>query len=762
MRPLLAAVAFAFSAASLPAARFDVVAAGAPVPDAEICIASVPSDGTFVQRLFASSDLRCSPASTEVDLEAGKWLIIARKGSHLVSDSSLVMTADDAKRGSRNRIAVVPAGRVDVSRWSLADGERRFVYVTTSSAALPIDREALVPAAVTLVPLALKNGEITFVGAPLTIPAGNREAVERKPRGEGRTNLVIPVTFQSLPEGSEAPPAFTAIDARGMEHRPAFAPGIPGAHGTSLLFFRDLPIGSTKVQMSGRRWKAATVDVAALDQPVTTLHQGLDAQTTTKLIVHWWTPIDLATLRPKATASECKAAADPFQSPFPEPHDEFLAVLSRCRDPRKPAADSNAPRCVEIVQRKLPENELRGTIEFEDVAAGDYSLRFAYYDVPPLSMKAVAHPRDVSEMDAEIRYVTFFGTVTRGGDPLHATVFGATTDPGTGRYVAVMTRLPGAFPQAVSPCDGSSPYRFVPLDPPKENTAFDIEVPQNRIVVDVADAKTGLPVKDAIIIFGAVEAEDERSMHFTGTAGKSDQKGRAVLEPVLTNLKVRICARHADYASECAEPFEMGETREKTLTLALDRITKRQGRVIAPVPVTYGEVIWFDGTTGKVLEYVRKVEPDGSFTFQKPHGPGEIVVVTSQTTPLYIFRQPQLRDDQVFDIAIPNARVRSFGVRLSERWPGEFVFVTAQIGDLVVPGNAMAWHLAKRRSVVKTSLNPGESLILSDLLETGPISAVLVIPTKAPIGDGDFAYAPERPAFPRQLVGERSEVVFEP
>ena len=136
--------------------------------------------------------------------------------------------------------------------------------------------------------------------------------------------------------------------------------------------------------------------------------------TTTKLIVHWWTPVDLATLRPKATTGECSAVADPFQSPVSEPREGFLTVLSRCRDPRKPAADPNAPRCVEVAQRKLPENELRGTIEFGDVAAGEYSLRFAYYDLPPFSMKAVAHPRDISEMDAEIRYVTFFGTVTQG------------------------------------------------------------------------------------------------------------------------------------------------------------------------------------------------------------------------------------------------------------------------------------------------------------------------------------------------------------
>jgi hypothetical protein len=762
MRPLLAAVVFASSATSLLAARFDVFAAGKPVPEAEICITSLPTDGTFVQRLFATSDFRCGPASAEIDLSAGTWQVIARKGSELLSDSSLVMTAEDAKRGSRHRIDVVPAAALDVSNWPLMDGERRFVYVTRTAAAIPIDRDAVVPASVTMVPLAVKAGEITFVGPSQSIPAGSSGSVDRKPREAGHTDLVVPVMFRSVPGGNEQSPTFTAIDAKGRQHRPATAPPIPGAPGTSLLFFRAIPVGTTRVQLSGRRWKATEADVAALDRPVTVLNPGLDAQTTTKLIVQWWTPVDLATLRPGTTASECHAAADPFQRRVSEGRDEFLAVLSRCRDPRKPASDPSAPRCVEVARRKLPENELRGTIAFEDVASGEYSLSFAFYDLPPIVVKAIAHPQDVSEMDAEIRYVTFFGTVTRGGDPLHATVFGATTDADTGRYVAVMTRLPGPYPQAVSPCDGTPPYRFVPLDPPRENIAFDIDVPLNRIVIDVADATTGLPIREATITYAAIKDEESNSAHFAGPAGKADEKGRAVLESVLTNQKLRICARHEDYATECAEPFTMGGTREKTMRLAMERIIKRQGRVIASGPVTHGEVMWWDGATGKLIEYVRKVETDGSFTYQKPHVPGEIVVVTSQTTPLYVFRHPHLRDDQLFDITVPNARVRSFSVKLSEKWPGELAFVTAQIGDLVVPGNAMAWHLAKRRSVVKTSLVPGESLILSDLLETAPISAVLVIPTRAPIGDGDFAYAPERAAFPRQLVGDRGEVVFEP
>ncbi len=760
MRPLLAAVVFAFSAASLLAARFDVMAAGEPVPDAEICIASIPADGTFVQKLFATSDLRCSSASGEIDLGAGKWQVIARKGNDLVSASALVMTAEDAKRGSRHKIDVVAAGTLDLSRWDVFDGERRFIYVTSTAAAIPLDREAVVPAGVTLVPLAVKTGEITFVGGPLTISAGSREGVERKPRGEDRTDLVVPVTFQSLPDGKAEPPAFIAIDAKGREHRPAIAPGIPGAPGTSLLFFRHLSIGSGKVQLSGRRWKAATADVAALDRPVTTLHSGLDAQTTTKLIVHWWTPVDLATFRPPITPDECKAVADPFQRPPSERLDGFLAVLSRCRDPRKPA-DPGTPRCVEIGRRNLPENELRGTIEFEDVAAGDYSLSFSYRDLPPVSMKATARPLEISEMDAEIRYVTFFGTVTRGGDPLHATVFGATSDPDTGRYVAVMTRLPGPYPQAVSPCDGSSPYRFVPLDPPRENVAFDIDVPMNKIDVDVTDAKTGLPVKEAVITLAAIKDEKERSAHFAGPFGKADEKGHLTVGPVLTNQKLLICARHDDYAAKCAESFEMGETREKTLHFALDRITKRYGQVQASGPFTNGEVIWFD-LTGKVTELIRKFEPDGRFAYTRTHGPDEIVVVSSSTTPLFIFRHPQLRDDQVFDISIPAGRVRSLTIRLSDRWPGKFAWGTVQIGDLVVPINALAWHLRKRQSVISTTVTPGGSLLLSDLLETGPITAILVIPPGASIGDGDYAYAPERAAFPRQLVGDRTEVVFEP
>ena len=753
MRTLVASLLFAVCALPLFAARFDVVAGDTPVADAEICVAKAPVTGVIAS-FFASSAFQCALSSEEIPLGAGQWHVVARAGDRFISRSPVVVVAEDLPRGSRTTLHVGPAASLDLGGWPLADGERRFVYVATTGAAIAVGDRGLVPADVTLVPLTVRNGEIVSVEAALSVPAGGGDAVKRAARASGRTHLVVPLAFLTVPETGKDAPTLQATDAKARVHAAAFAARLPKEPRTLLMFYRDVPVGAMKLSLSGNRWKSTDRTVEALDRPVTVIAEPVEARVTSKLVVHWSTPVDLATLRQPLT--ECASVPDPFHPRGKG--EEFAAVLMSCSDPRQPVRDRKAPRCVEVSRQQLPLDQMRGVVAFEDTPAGQYRLTFEYFDLPPLSVTAIVHPRETSELNAEIRYRTFFGTVTRGEKPLHARVFGATTDPHTGRYVAVMTRLPGPYPQHVSPCDGSVPYRFVPFDPPVENMAFDIDLPENKIVIDVADEKTGLPVAGAYVSLAAIKNEKEKSAHFAGRAGQADEEGEVTLSPVATDLTFLVCAGHEDYAQKCADPFKMGDTREKTLQFRLERLVKRYGQVFGAFQD--GDVMWFD-SAGRPTERVRKFEADGRFTYQKAHGPDEVVVVSSAVTPLYIFRQPALAADQKFDIRIPAARVRTLTVKLSDRWPGEMAFVTVQIGDLTVPVNGLLWHLGHRQRTVSIGLRPGRSTVISDLLETGPLTAILVLPHRGAF-DGDFAHAPERSAFPRIPVGERTEVMFEP
>lgn len=104
-------------------------------------------------------------------------------------------------------------------------------------------------------------------------------------------------------------------------------------------------------------------------------------------------------------------------------------------------------QCPGLATKELPMDALRGSVE----------------------VKADAK----SETDVEIRYITFFGKVTRGKKPAHVRVFGAVTDPETGEYVAIVRRLPpmNTVPFTVDMCDGGPEFWYLPETAPADIAA---------------------------------------------------------------------------------------------------------------------------------------------------------------------------------------------------------------------------------------------------------------------------------------------------
>ena len=344
---------------------------------------------------------------------------------------------------------------------------------------------------------------------------------------------------------------------------------------------------------------------------------------------------------------------------------------------------------------------------------------------------------------------------------MHARVFGTVTNPETGGYTAVMSSLPGhGSPFSVQFCDGSSLYRFVPDGPPPENGEFNIEIPENRIAVEVVDKATNLPVEGATVTLAALVPKEDASAHYAGPAGRTDENGRFVLEPILRNRELAICARHQEYESECADRFTMKDTREKSVRLALQKANVRRGRIASGQP-TYGQLIWFS-FDGRIAEMVGEFNSEGDFTYKKPHAEGEIVVLISADQPLYAFRHPPLRDQQLFEIAIPNAPRRTFSVTLSPNTREDRGFLALQIGDVIVPSNALGWHLMRRR--IQSLLLPGATLNIPDVLETGPISVILVPLDVWRNYEGtriEMPLIPEFGSFPRQRLDSSNTITFQ-
>ncbi|HUP46257.1 MAG TPA: hypothetical protein VM779_12170 [Thermoanaerobaculia bacterium] len=730
--------------ATLQAAEFRVTAEGRDVADAEICLFRAGSNATPVTRFLMSADLSCLPAGADVPVPSGDWNVFARKGSELISER--VELVSDRTRPAE--LALVPAAHLDRSRWPLAKDERLFVYIPRSGTAMPL--HGAVPAG-TVIPLVVAGGTIVDVGVPLELAPGESRRVEPSPRQE-RSNLVVPLFFKATPDGVDDPPRITLTDAKGGEHVNAAPLKRAEAGAGALAIFRGLGAGTATVRLSGPRWATAE---AAVDvkESVEILERPLVAHPASNLTVHWWSAVDLSTLRPPE--SECDVEPDQVGTVSVSKAKTFTATIMICPDEPKPIP----MKCKSATEVELPMGELRGQAEFTGVPVGRHFVTFAYPGLPSVLQRAEVFDRADSTADVELRYFAFFGKVTRGDEPVHGRVFGTVTEPDTGRFVAVMSRAPSAgVPFGVTFCDGSGVYRFVSDEPPKENAEFNIEIPANRVIVQVTDQATGAPLANAQVSLGAMHRGEDDAAHYAGPAGKTDGQGRLVIEPILANRELHICAGHPDYDSTCAERFEMKEQREKIVSLALEKAVIRRGRIRSGAPAG-ARLVWFS-RDGRITEMIWEFSPDGEFTYKKPHAEGEIVALISDQ-PLYVFHHPRLRDDDLFEIVIPLARPRSFSVTLSAESREESGWVALQIGEVIATINTVGWHLMQRR--IQSILRPGWTVHIPDILETGPITVIFVpVSAMAPYRNPrvELPLVPEFGSFPRQRLGDDDNVIF--
>ncbi|HJT18585.1 MAG TPA: hypothetical protein VJ853_14415, partial [Thermoanaerobaculia bacterium] len=609
-----------------------------------------------------------------------------------------------------------------------------FVYVPRLGFAIGV-KDGAIPADTDVVPLILRDGNIVAVGARTNVPAGRRATADFTPPQQDHADVIAPIIIAKESNLSGAPPEITIADAQPVA-------SIAKGQSAALLIFRDVPAAS-KLVISGPRWATIERPINAKSGEVVTL-DPITAKPTTKLIVNWWAPVDPSMLV-KRDDAPCKRKPSAFDMQRRSTEKTFVAILNACESPR---------RCREYARRELTSG-VKGMTTFEKVPAGLYSLDLSYPQLPIVSNGFEVAPNETTSMDFELKYITFFGTITRGGKPLHALIWGATSDANTGDYTAVVTRLPGKGSAELMPCDTNEVYRFVLDEAPKENTAFDIDVPDNRIKVEVHDADSGQPIAKAKFWFGADNPDHENGMHFSASS-LTDDNGTGTISPVLKNRKIKVCATPQGYESKCETDFMM-DVEEKTVRFDLHKVEEHRGRVDAGGPFTRGILVWVSPQASTITEMIRDFNPDGSFTYQKQHPPGEVVVFTAADKPLFAFLQPPNVDDP-FIIALPPAPVRAFDVSLSETSKEPYAAITLRIGGVPVPIDAFNWHIASRGQIAGV-IHRGSTIHVADILATGPVEVILV-PSTMIVSRGEVPFVPEAASFPRQELGTNNAIMF--
>lgn len=481
---------------------------------------------------------------------------------------------------------------------------------------------------------------------------------------------------------------------------------------SALLFFRGLPAGTQQIAIGGgvrTQVKVVAGEVTMAD-PIVARNV---------LRIHWWTPVTLAS-------------------------------LSRAGKTTLELLDCPA-RCNVVGTTTLPDDVVKGLAELPGIAKGSYRVRVTHPGLPPFTANIDVPPQDA---DLEIRYIVLSGKVTRGGEPLHVRLFDTETDPRSGEYTSVVAALPKP-PITLQPVDGGRAITVVPDSAPVENARYDIDVPDNRLTIRVVDADSRAPVENANVTMAALEEGKDEAAHFAGPAGMTDAEGRLVIDSAVTNKRLQICANRKDYENACADRFQLRSEAEKTIEIALSKATARHGLVVLPGPQQFASVAWYS-PDGRLTE-TAQVKEDGTFDFQRPHLPGEIVTYAAANQPFIAIRHPLLGPDDTFEIRpAPGARVRSFQVSA-----GQPAFFTIALADLIVPQNAFAAHLGRHGA--QPSLQPGWVSNVPDILESAPIRVILLPFTFVQSHDirgVDVAMHPEVNTLPQQTLGEKTRITF--
>jgi hypothetical protein len=774
MRLAFVLAALSLATSSMAAATFELDVQGKPVAGGEICLFDARSTTDPVVRFTAFTRVICTTADGEVKIPAGTWNLFARHKDGFVSPI-VTLTAPDNPLKAR-KIDLVPAGRIEI------DGKhteplRQAAYVESSGALFPRamdDDGILVPADEPVFVVMLEDGLPIRISKRVRVPQGEvlriraeemsalgaiagvavdeagRERVASDARDPGRVEIIA--------AGREPLPSVNRVDV-------AFRGG-----GDALAFF---PKEGAAVRLSGDGWVQDEVNVES-GRAVRPL-RVVPALT---LKVYWSAEAGLATLAERMRGqSECpRQAGRAVVDDVPGVDGEGLQLtLTRCASMHAGATARTLRKsgCVVVAGARLNPEEAGGTVTLAGAGPGLHLLRLGYERLPA-AFELVEVSGLAPAAEIHLRFDRWFGKVARGSEPLHAWIgigSGAISDPDTGEYFTLsqpQRPLPPEVearlfkdppPVLVAGCTGEIELMFVPESKPLPNARFDIDVTPTAVRVHAVAASDGSSINGVQVEYSVVRSDDPDSALFNGPPGLTDDDGVATFRDVPAHRDILVCASHEDYESACADRFRLGDRREREVTISLERAEVRKG--IVRNPAAAGGTVYWHRPDGTRVEAV-SIAADGTFKFRMAHARGEIVLITSPTAPLYVFRQPQLRDEELFDINYPAAPVRSFSVILPATARETKGFVSLSIGDITVPLNVLSAHL-RTRGARPVFLAAG-SVPVSDVLATGPIRFIFAPMSWAEMngagGRADFFYLPAAVGLPGVEAGAGSEVVI--
>lgn len=713
-------------------------------------------DGTdyFDQFLAHPSDVECLPGDAIVDMPIGKWNFFAFNGDGFVSahpDMGTIFQVSDHYNAVG--ITLHPAGTLDFTSAlaSLHASAELVVYFAnngikhsspTIRRLMPGSAEMLVPAGVPVVPLVMEGTKLVGVGEPIVVRSGERRAVDRVDHGPV---FVVPLRLELSDElwrrGEIGAMQITAETSDGRLLQPL----VPIRESTdierSLLMFRADSAKRLTARIGGPMWKPAELVLDLSKDRATMASDWLVGLPASHVSLSW--DVDPGAAVVLDEGSEC---------PVREP---AAVRLSRC----EPVSAGEGEQC--RVVKELAGIAPSGELELEALEPGSYRADFRF---PPLEDSRVefeASPLEHERLKHRVSADLVSGIVTRGGVPVLSAMIraGGLETPiraADGAYALPVDEELRVIPVGIVACDDSFSYVAMPTAAIPAGGIFDIEVPDNKLVVTVLDAENGDPMRDVTIGYSAVDPSDPDNAYYTGE-GRSGEDGTVTIGPLASNYPLVVCATPAGYRHECTQPLNVessGITRER---LHLHR-RGHEGRIATGGRVMGGWVFWV-GPRGFIREKASQIRPDGVFWYDYDPKPGDYIVVVSQSHPLVVQRPSNLED---VVISVPSSGNTSINVSLSDGYARARGIVTIAVGGLHVPLEAFEQH-GRWRNLVE--VEKGKPYVIRDLVAGAPVTVLLgpvfgERPLDLPAGADIFVLPQYRGFTDRRTVGSDGRVVF--
>ena len=667
----------------------------------EICRFRADDAENPFRRWLASQEVTCVAAGTRLEFPEGLWNVFARAEGAV---SALPLLVEGG--GAPTSVAPELGPGATVAPF-LPEKHTGVLYAPRRGSAFPVDGPRVtVPADEPLWLFVLDKTTPVALIPIAPIPPRSERTVDA--RSGGPPSIV---GWLQLPEPDRRAladaPRITSPSIRAGSRDAEPLPEPPLLHGA---FFRvpDVAPGTAELRVEGRGW-IPDRRVVKVQPGVTVAPVPLFVRGAATLVVHWNTHQDLPAL------DRSVGSCDPDDAP------QLTIAISKCSTPR-PGAEECTPVREEKVERFF------GSMAFEDVAPGLYRAEMRYGKLPPSSSQASAGPLSIVELRVFASYMTTYGSVTRGGEPIGEEVRIQFPGGGIGyapeetdEYRAVLRpAVIGTDAQiAVAACDGSPRSIVLAEQPVFPNRRFNIDIPVNELTVRVSDTFTREALPGATVKLDAISRVRQDAAFTTKEA--ANEHGDVVWTGVPVR-EIQLTVTHAGYEKRIVPSFTMVRSGKHAVDVQLVPLRGTHGRIVSDRPFDNAAVVWFS-PAGAETERA-DLAADGTFVYANRHTAEETLAVVSASHPLWVLRAPATEARGGITLRFPAAPAVAFDVWLAAAvLPHETRHIGIAIGGVRVPQPVLAQHQTLRRD--PPHLRGSGPQHFRDLLATGPLDVLL-------------------------------------